>query len=238
MTLRESSAALLDGTVTARDLLSSAVRPMGATRHLNAFVGGVLPDAESSADASDARYRAGAPLSTLDGAPIAVKDNRAPPRRPHHRGFPRALRGFSSPVASTVTSRLGRRRRRPLRQDQHGRVRHGLRQPPFRQRTCVSPWMARPARDVSPDGLCDPSGRARATALSSPRGPRRQLRRFRGGGGLRRRHRRRRRRHRRKRSPPRRILRPGWPETHLRPTQSMRGLVATNSFLAGHARTF
>ena len=157
MTLRESSAALLDGTVTARDLLSSAVRRMGATRHLNAFVGGVLPDAKSSADASDARYRAGAPLSTLDGAPIAVKDNFCLPGAPTTAGS-RALRGFSSPVASTVTSRLaaaGAVLFAKTNMDEFGMGSANLHSA---NGPCVSPWMARPARDVSPDGLRDPSG--------------------------------------------------------------------------------
>ena len=163
MTLRESSAALLDGTVTARDLLSSAVRRMGATRHLNAFVGGVLPDAESSADASDARYRAGAPLSTLDGAPIAVKDNFCLPGAPTTAGS-RALRGFSSPVASTVTSRLaaaGAVLFAKTNMDEFGMGSANLHSA---HGPCVSPWMARPARDrdrdrdVPPDGDPDPSG--------------------------------------------------------------------------------
>jgi aspartyl-tRNA(Asn)/glutamyl-tRNA(Gln) amidotransferase subunit A len=161
MTLRESSAALLDGTVTARDLLSSAVRRMGATRHLNAFVGGVLPDAQSSADASDARYRAGAPLSTLDGAPIAVKDNFCLPGAPTTAGS-RALRGFSSPVASTVTSRLaaaGAVLFAKTNMDEFGMGSANLHSA---HGPCVSPWMARPARDlhrdVPPDGRPDPSG--------------------------------------------------------------------------------
>lgn len=132
-TVRAAAASLSAGTVTARQLLSSAVaRLAGPLRPLNAFVGvgpalgyllfrefvelsvdpfdpvviesacrfqylncdiflpsrarpsveGVLPRAESDADASDARRRfddgggtsIGA-LSSLDGVPIAVKDN-------------------------------------------------------------------------------------------------------------------------------------------------------------------
>ena len=158
MTLRESSAALLDGTVTARDLLSSAVRRMGATRHLNAFVGGVLPDAESSADASDARYRAGAPLSTLDGAPIAVGTTSASPAPPTTAGS-RALRG--SPPPSRPPSPPDSPPPAPSSSPRPTWTSSAWAPPTSipANGPCVSPWMARPARrPVSSDGLRDPSG--------------------------------------------------------------------------------
>ena len=91
--------ALRSGATSASDLLTAATRRMGATRHLNAFIGGVLPRAIERAEASDERRRSrarsasrvenetkrdDAPGATtecshvpslLDGVPIAVKDN-------------------------------------------------------------------------------------------------------------------------------------------------------------------
>lgn len=45
------------GEVTARELLDSCVSRMGPTRALNAFIGGVTPNALRDADAADARIR-------------------------------------------------------------------------------------------------------------------------------------------------------------------------------------
>ena len=49
--------ALRSGATSASDLLTAATRRMGATRHLNAFIGGVLPRAIERAEASDERRR-------------------------------------------------------------------------------------------------------------------------------------------------------------------------------------
>jgi Amidase len=43
--------------------------------HLNAFVTLDLEGARAAAVASEARWRAGAPLSALDGVPVSIKDN-------------------------------------------------------------------------------------------------------------------------------------------------------------------
>jgi Asp-tRNA(Asn)/Glu-tRNA(Gln) amidotransferase A subunit family amidase len=103
LTLVETSVVLREGRVTASDLLQSAIARMTITRHLNAFIGGVLPGAAKAAETSDLRrrgkqhgasgiepgwqeHKADGTTSTqtththrsfsfLDGAPIAVKDN-------------------------------------------------------------------------------------------------------------------------------------------------------------------
>lgn len=129
--------ALRSGATSASDLLTAATRRMGATRHLNAFIGGVLPRAIERAEASDERRRSrarsasrvenetkrdDAPGATtecshvpslLDGVPIAVKDNFFVPGAPTTAGS-NVLRDFVAPdvpgaFESTVTRRLARR---------------------------------------------------------------------------------------------------------------------------------
>ena len=56
-TLVETAVALRSGATSASDLLTAATNRMGATRHLNAFIGGVLPRAIERAEASDERRR-------------------------------------------------------------------------------------------------------------------------------------------------------------------------------------
>jgi aspartyl-tRNA(Asn)/glutamyl-tRNA(Gln) amidotransferase subunit A len=55
--LVETAVALRSGATRASDLLTAATNRMGATRHLNAFIGGVLPRAIERAEASDERRR-------------------------------------------------------------------------------------------------------------------------------------------------------------------------------------
>jgi aspartyl-tRNA(Asn)/glutamyl-tRNA(Gln) amidotransferase subunit A len=55
--LVETAVALRSGATSASDLLTAATNRMGATRHLNAFIGGVLPRAIERAEASDERRR-------------------------------------------------------------------------------------------------------------------------------------------------------------------------------------
>ena len=129
-TLVQTAVALQSGATSASDLLTAATRRMGATRHLNAFIGGVLPRAVESAEASDARRRiragsrsdaafasddatrhrhacgsrdrasSSSRLGLLDGVPIAVKDNFFVPGAPTTAGS-NALRAFVSPETNT-----------------------------------------------------------------------------------------------------------------------------------------
>lgn len=67
-TLVETAVALRSGATSASDLLTAATRRMGATRHLNAFIGGVLPRAIERAEASDERRRGGIPSGSATPA--------------------------------------------------------------------------------------------------------------------------------------------------------------------------
>ena len=73
--LTQTIAALRTGRISARNLLEFHLKRIERFNSLlNAFVY-VDPRAWEAADASDARLRAGQPLSPLDGVPVAIKDN-------------------------------------------------------------------------------------------------------------------------------------------------------------------
>jgi Asp-tRNA(Asn)/Glu-tRNA(Gln) amidotransferase A subunit family amidase len=65
----------LDSSDTPRDFLERCIEVISARDpQVRAFVTTHLPNARIAADASTARYRAGRPLSLVDGLPIAIKD--------------------------------------------------------------------------------------------------------------------------------------------------------------------
>src|SRR5216110_3133391 len=65
-----------DGTLTPRQALESCLHRIEQVQpRLNAFVAMRPEAALAEADASGERWRAGAPRGTLDGVPLAVKDN-------------------------------------------------------------------------------------------------------------------------------------------------------------------
>lgn len=67
--------AFLAGTRTPRDLLEACIANIEAAEEsVRAFVHLDLDGARAAADESTARYRAGKPLSPIDGMPIGVKD--------------------------------------------------------------------------------------------------------------------------------------------------------------------
>jgi len=72
-----ASAALANMTISARVLALSCLARIGGTRGqaLNAFIHVAENSTLAQAEASDRRRAAGRPLSTLDGVPIAIKDN-------------------------------------------------------------------------------------------------------------------------------------------------------------------
>ncbi len=64
--------ALARGETTPSALLDLCLERIDATKDLNAFI--TVDDPRAQAEAADRRYAAGAPLSRLDGVPIALKD--------------------------------------------------------------------------------------------------------------------------------------------------------------------
>jgi aspartyl-tRNA(Asn)/glutamyl-tRNA(Gln) amidotransferase subunit A len=105
-TLSELRAALDAGRVGSRELVQAALARAEALRGLNAFTSLRADAALREADAADARRRAGAPRSALDGIPIALKDNIAQAGEPNGCAS-RILAGYVSPFDATVTARLG-----------------------------------------------------------------------------------------------------------------------------------
>ena len=171
-----------------RDLLASAIarreRTRGATRCRRR-----PPRAEADAAASDARRAAGSPpLSRLDGAPVAVKDNRRPGGA-DDRGIQGALRvrpGRRRPRGHRG-AKAPRGGRGALRQDQHGRVRDGEREPQLRARRLRQPLARRGggARVRVRLERRRRGRRARSRSRSRSRSRRGGFRRVCGGGRLR-----------------------------------------------------
>jgi aspartyl-tRNA(Asn)/glutamyl-tRNA(Gln) amidotransferase subunit A len=172
-TLADASAALRSGACTARDLLASAIARRERTRGLNAFVGGVLPRAEADAAASDARRAAGSPpLSRLDGAPVAVKDNFVVPGAPTTAGS-RALFAFA-PDADALEATAARRLREAgavlfakTNMDEFGM---GSANRNSAHGACVSPWRAAEAPGSGSESAPsddEDGGRARVAGGSS-----------------------------------------------------------------------
>ena len=68
-------AQMLAGTFTPRELLERCIERIEAREsEVKAFVVMNLEAARAAADASTARYRAGKPLSSVDGCPVGIKD--------------------------------------------------------------------------------------------------------------------------------------------------------------------
>lgn len=89
--------AFLSGASTPRDLLEECVANITALEaSVQAFVVSDIEAARRSADASTARYRAGKPLSNLDGCPVGVKDIIATCDFPTQMGSP-AYAGYQTP---------------------------------------------------------------------------------------------------------------------------------------------
>src|SRR5688572_3777880 len=64
-----------DGTDTPRAFLERCIEVIETRdRDVKAFVSTHMPNARAAADESTARYRAGRPLSVVDGLPVAIKD--------------------------------------------------------------------------------------------------------------------------------------------------------------------
>jgi aspartyl-tRNA(Asn)/glutamyl-tRNA(Gln) amidotransferase subunit A len=104
-TLSELRAELDAGRVSARALAEAALARAQAVSDLRAFVSLRADAALREADQADARLRSGGPRSSLDGIPIALKDNIAQAGEPNGCAS-RMLAGYVSPYDATVTARL------------------------------------------------------------------------------------------------------------------------------------
>jgi Asp-tRNA(Asn)/Glu-tRNA(Gln) amidotransferase A subunit family amidase len=75
LTFMDKRKALVEGTQSPRDLLEQCLDRIAAREdEVQAFVTLNTENARAAADAATARYRAGRPLSPIDGMPIAIKD--------------------------------------------------------------------------------------------------------------------------------------------------------------------
>ena len=87
----------IDGSDTPRDFLERCIATIEAREPaLKAWVVLDLAAARRAADESTARYRAGRPLSPVDGCPIGVKDIIATRDLPTQMNSP-AFKGWQSP---------------------------------------------------------------------------------------------------------------------------------------------
>ena len=102
----ELSALLADKKISAREILSAQLERVRALDgKIGAFLSLDEKDAFAQADAADARRAAGAPLSALDGVPVAIKDNIAVCGQPLSCAS-KMLEKFVSPYDATVVSNL------------------------------------------------------------------------------------------------------------------------------------
>jgi aspartyl-tRNA(Asn)/glutamyl-tRNA(Gln) amidotransferase subunit A len=102
----ELRSALDTGATSARELVErSLARAEALEPELHAFVSLRRRAALAEADAADARRRAGAPRSPLDGVPVALKDNFAMAGEPCGCAS-RILEGYVSPFDATAVARL------------------------------------------------------------------------------------------------------------------------------------
>ena len=87
-------AALLAGTLTPRELLERCLERIAAREGaVKAFVVLNIEAARAAADAATARYRAGTPLSPVDGCPVGIKDIMDTHDLPTQMGSP-AVKGW------------------------------------------------------------------------------------------------------------------------------------------------
>ena len=114
------------GDFSARELTDAHLAAVEKTdRPLHAWVYVDADGARAQADAADKALRGGAPSSPLTGIPVALKDLVLTKGDPATAGS-RILEGHIGQYDAHISERLQGRRRRAARQDEHGRVRHGL----------------------------------------------------------------------------------------------------------------
>ena len=112
------------GKLTPRDLSrgDAARASRSSTRTIGAFVDVNRDGARKAADASAARWRAGKPLSPIDGMPVAIKDIIETADMPTGQGSP-LWEGADVAPRFGERARAARGRRHHHRQDHHHRIR-------------------------------------------------------------------------------------------------------------------
>ena len=97
LTFYDAVPAFLEGTDTPRDYLERCIETIEARdSEVKAFVTINIDGARAAADASTERYRAGKPLSPVDGMPIAIKDLYLTEDMPTQMGSP-IYKGYQAP---------------------------------------------------------------------------------------------------------------------------------------------
>ncbi|MEG2701648.1 MAG: amidase family protein, partial [Clostridia bacterium] len=105
-TVAELAGLLARGETTSAAIVRAYLRSIELQNELiHAYLEAYPEDALREAEASDARRAAGAPLSPLDGVPIAVKDNMVMQNRLCSCAS-RMLADFRSPYDATVITRV------------------------------------------------------------------------------------------------------------------------------------
>ena len=126
LTAAEIAAKIASGELTAVEVTEAHLARIEAVdEKVHAFLHVDREGALAQARAVDAKRAAGEKLGPLAGVPLALKDIFTTEGIPTTVGS-KILEGWIPPYDATVTKQAEGRRRRHPRQDQHGRVRHGV----------------------------------------------------------------------------------------------------------------
>ncbi|XP_030055035.1 glutamyl-tRNA(Gln) amidotransferase subunit A, mitochondrial [Microcaecilia unicolor] len=105
LTLREASAALREGKVSATELCQRCLAFIKETSVVNAYITVREAGALQQAEAADKRHRRGQALGPLDGIPVAVKDNFSTAGI-ETTCASKMLKGYIPPFNATVVQKL------------------------------------------------------------------------------------------------------------------------------------
>ncbi len=147
LTMTDALGGLAKGEFTSVELTEAHVRAVEASRALNAFITETPEQALAMAERADAQ-RAKGEAGPLNGLPLAIKDLFCTAGFQTTAGS-HILEGFKPPYEFDRHRQSVARRCGHARQDQPGRVRHGLvqRDQLFRPRNQpLEPWRPGPAR--------------------------------------------------------------------------------------------
>lgn len=104
--IRDLHAAYLRGDLTPSEVTAAYLRKIGEMQgEWNAFLSVCASQAMETANAADARYASGKPLSLLDGIPVAIKDNFCTEGIPTTAAS-RVLEGYLPPYTATAVQAL------------------------------------------------------------------------------------------------------------------------------------